>query len=689
MRRCQHCGAGVPNYAGFCGVCGQLVSMSEPAARERTLLGSQSVSPENMQTTLLPQAGSDDQTAMYTLEDEQTRITLLGAEEEKDDEDKRKRALLGLPLVGDAIAGQANPNVPMVQGTPQIMQTPTVTGTPSFGGGSPMAGEGAFPPGPVVLPAPQVFPQGGAYFPPPPSGLPHGSPGPHTPPVHGPHQPPQTPGCMVWLLVIVVVVVIILSGVFGVGLTILAPALSLEGNASVATGDTLHLHGAHFIPGDSVTCILDGSITLTAALPASHISPVSGTLLLMQQSRVTGQVARTEGTAAKTITVSGDGTFAVSFVVGPDWKMGQHTIRATEAFSPRSATTTFTVTGDAQPTSTATAGITPTATATTTPSPTATPQTKPGLIAVTPNNITFGPISEGYTQPASTQVLLNTTGTGPLNWTATWDTVQASWLKLNIQSGQVQEPGSQTIIVSAVVGTLKAGTYNATILFSSDGQNGQNLSLPVSLTVQAGCVKATPTALNFTTTIGTSNPASQTVTLNNCGAIGNWSATTTGGAWLLISPAGGNLNSGANQRVIVSASLANVAKAGTYNGLVLFKDGATQVTVNVTFNVLPPPTLGINMTSITLSQCTFVKTVYQCKTIILNNSKAAITNLNWTATASGIVSVTVTPAAGTLQPGQTAPVEVDIARVGCDPGVSIGTVTFTGPANTITVALSC
>jgi hypothetical protein len=701
MRICQHCGAGVPNYAGFCGECGQLVSIGEPATREQTVWGSHSVSPDTAQTTFIT---NNNKGTGYALEDEDTGKN--PALKNVDEDEERRRSILAdfnLPLLADAISGQATANVPMVQGTPQIMGAPTVTGTPSFGGWPPSAGE-AGAANPLVLPAPGPqaftgsFAHGGSPFNGPPTGLPHG---PHPPPIHGPNKPqPQNSGCMVWLVVIIIIPLIILVSIISIGLTILAPTLSLDGTASVGIGDTLHLHGGHFIPGNSVTCILDGSIPLTssATQPTHDGEPtqLADALVLVQQANTTEQAVQTQAASAQTtIKVGSDGTFSVSFVVGQDWTAGTHTIRATEAFSPRSATTTFTVTGNTQPTSTATVGTTSTATTTPTTTPTITPspttQTKPGLIAITPNIITFGPISTGYTQPTSTQVLLNTTGTGLVNWTATWDSAQAAWLHLNIQSGQIQEPNDQAIIMSAAVGNLQAGTYNATILFSSDGQNGQNLSLPVSLTVQAGCVKAAPTTLNFTTTIGTSNPASQTLTLNNCGAIGNWAATTTGGTWLLISPAGGNLNKGASQSVIVSAVLANVRSgAGTYQGQILFQDGPTQAVVNITFTVLPPPTLGINITSFSIQrQCTFVRTVWQCNLITLNNSQAATTSINWTAAGTGRVAIKVTPAAGTLQPGQTAPVEVVVPRVGCDIGISLGTVTFNGPANTISVAVTC
>ncbi len=706
MRVCQHCGARVPNYAGFCGGCGKLVSIDELATHEQTVWTAPPPTPDQTQITVITEAGSGNKEIGYAIEDEDTGKNPAIGNTEEDEEERRRNVLMdfGLPLLADGIAGHPTLNVPTVQGTPQIMGAPTISGTPSIGGRLPSAaGEGAGA-NPLVLPAPEQVFTGplthGSPFNNPPGWPPQGVNTPYPPPgTNKPNPPqgtnkpnPQSSGCMVWLLAAIIVPVIILLSIIGVGLTLLAPTLSLDGSTSVTQGGTLHLHGGHFIPGNSVTCMLDGSIPLTesgATHPVSRAPHITGALLFSNYRNATGQARN--NSAQTTIIVAGDGTFSATFVVGPGWKAGQHTIRATEALSPRSATTTFTITGNVQPTSTATSGTTPTATKTAKATPSATPtQTKPGLNAITPNIITFGPISEGYTQPTSTQVTLSTLGTDALNWTATWDTVQAPWLRLNTQSGQIQEPNDQALIVSAVVGTLEAGTYNATILFSSDGKNGQNLSLPVSLTVQAGCLKVTPATLNFTASMGGNNPAAQTLTLNNCGAVGNWSESTTGGAWLLVSPAGGNLNKGANQSIIVSATLANM-KAGTYQGQIVFKNGAAQAVVNVIFTVIPLPTLGINTTSFSIfQQCTFSQALlmWQCNVIVLNSSKSAQSNLNWTATSSSAIII-VKPASGTLRPGQTAAIEVDAARTACGNTATAGTITFNGPANSVTVTLTC
>ncbi len=601
-------------------------------------------------------------------------------EVEEDKEEKRRLALVNfsLPLLGDPMTPTAN--LPIAQGTPQVAGAPTAGGTP------PVVNN--FPPafGQLVLPDPKplVRPPG-IYS----KRLPH-RPGPHLP-----NKPQPAPGCATWLIIVLIIPFVILASIIGIGLTILAPSLSMEGGADVSAGGSLHLHGSHFIPGNAVTCTLDGSTILTntsAARPTTNTAasgPASSWALAIQNEQA--PQAPKQASGATTIIVNGDGTFSATFTVEQGWSAGQHTIRATEALSPRSASVTFTMLGAGQ---TVTPGATVTASASVTPSTTPTTQAGTGFSAVNPGTVTFGPISQGYNQAVTQQATLSTTGTDLLNWTATWDKTQAPWLQLTPQSGQIQEPGTQSIAVGALAGTLQPGTYNATITFSSNAQNEQNVTLNVALTVQTGCVTVTPTTLNFTGTVGANDPPGQTVTLNNCGGRGNWSATSSGGAWLAVTPTSGSLNAGATQGVVVSTSIAKAgSKAGTYQGQVQFTNGTAHATVGVTFTVQPapvPPTLSVNATHLTTSKnCKMQETtvVFWLCPVTLSSSANATSNLNWTSTSGGTIpGITIQPASGTLTPGQAATVDIDLPRFPC---TETGTATFSGPANRVSVTVGC
>ncbi len=577
MRTCQFCAAQIPANAEFCGSCGQLAQsaagmthVSRPMQRV-VLEGEQRLNTQNDAPTALTE-WSEQREALINVR----TGPIKNMEDEEDEEEKRRRLALvnfSLPLLADVGQDVPTANLPTAQGTPQATGAPTAAGTPPVVVNNPPMTPPITPPmappaTPLVLPPPQipVRPPGGIYG----TRLPR-RPGPT---LSGKPQPQPIPGCATWLIIVIVVTLVILASIIGAGLTILAPALSMEGSADVTPGGTLHLHGSHFIPGNPVTCTLDGSTVLpfaTTAQPTTDAATGAASWALAIQNASTLQMTR-QATSNTTISVNGDGTFNASFTVEQSWGMGQHTIQATEALSPRSASVAFTVTGAGQQTVTPDATATATTSATTTPTvtPTTTPTTT-GLNAISPETIALGPIGEGDNQTVTSQTTLSAGGSDLVNWTATWDKTQAPWLQLNPQSGQIQAPGTQNITVGALAGTLQAGTYNATVTFSNNAQSGQSATLNVSLTVQAGCITVTPTTLNFAGTVNANDPPSQTISLNNCGTRGNWSATGSGAPWLNVTPTNGSLNAGATQNVVVSTSIAAAgSKAGTYQSQILF-----------------------------------------------------------------------------------------------------------------------
>ncbi len=696
MRTCQFCAAQIPDNAEFCGSCGQLAQnaagmthVSRPMQRV-VLADEQTLNTQNAAPTALTE-WSEQREAFINAR----TGPIKDEEDEEDEEEKRRRLALvnfSLPLLADSGRDVPTANLPTAQGTPQATGAPMTAGTPPVvANNPPMTPPMAPPATPLVLPPPQipVRPPGGIYG----TRLPR-RPGPT---LSGKPQPQPTPGCATWLIIVIVVTLVILASIIGVGLTILAPALSMEGSADVTPGGTLHLHGSHFIPGNSVTCTLDGSTVLpfaTTVQPTTDAATGAASWALAIQNASTSQ-ATSRATGNTTINVNGDGTFDASFNVEQSWGTGQHTIQATEVLSPRSASVTFTVSGAGQQTVTPGATVTATTSATTTPSatPTTTP-TNTGLSAINPATVTLGPIGEGNNQAVTSQTTLSAGGSDLINWTATWDKTQAPWLQLNPQSGQIQAPGTQNITVGALAGTLQAGIYNATVTFSNNAQSGQSVTLNVSLTVQAGCITVTPTTLNFTGTVNANDPPSQTIALNNCGMRGNWSVTGSGAPWLNVTPTNGNLNAGATQNVVVSTSIAATgSKAGTYQSQIQFTNGTARATVAVTFVVKAAPVpamLSASATALTTRlNCKLQEgangVLWHCP-ITLSSSANATSNLNWTSTSSGITGIIIQPASGTLTPGQSAAVEINIPRFPCD---EKGTTTFFGPANNVTVTVGC
>jgi hypothetical protein len=482
---------------------------------------------------------------------------------------------------------------------------------------------------------------------------------------------------------------LIILSFLGLGLTVLAPGLSLSGSTNVVQGGTFTLHGNHFIPGRSVTLTLDDTIPLDFSsrnLPEQSAFTENTAMQILSMDT---QQAKQLPLSNNTVSVGGDGTFAVTLTANPDWAIGEHTIKASETLTHRSADLVFTIylAGTTPtPSTTGTASASPSVSAT--PSPTAT-TIIPGLSCVNPSSLSLGPVSQGYNQPVSAQVTLCTTGTGTVNWTATWDQNAAPWLQLDHTSGQISAPGQAQVNVSALASNLTPGSYSVTLTFTSQPDNTTK-SLPISLTVQAGCAIGNPNRLSYSGVASVSDPVAQTVTITNCGPTGTWSASTqtnTGANWLFASPTANSLNAGATINVTITASnLKAQLAAGTYTGSVIFKIGSGTFTVNVTLTVMPAPTLSGTPTLILANrQCKPEQTggLWVCSVLLINNSNTV--SLNWSA-ASGIKGINFKPSSGTLPPGQSISVQINVPVSDCP---TKGILTFTGPANTVTVEWYC
>ena len=602
-----------------------------------------------------------------------------------------------LPLLGmGLLISNMQPNagsVPIVQGSPQSSGVPSVTGI----SGTPMLhkpAQSGFPAtfySSPTIQAPPMQPSSPHYAP-------------QTPPAHPivpskPKSPPPQPGgCAPLWLIALFAIIFILSGIITLGLTVLTPSLSmLSGSSTVAIGNSFHLHGSSFIPGSSVTLTLDSTTPLyythsERATPFSQtfqrIEPVVGMdLQRFQPLQPTS--------ATNIVSVGLDGSFTVAILIDSSWHIGQHTIRAAEKFTPRSATMTIIVQPAGTtptPVLTPSATVSPTSTATPSPTASASPTTAE-LSCVNPSTVSLGPVSEGYTQAVSTSVSLCTHGTGAVNWTATWNTNQDSWLQLDHTSGQIQAPASQKITLSALATNLKAGSYTATITFSN-ALRSTSETLQVTFSVQTGCIQVNPQRLSFSGIAGMMNPQPQTLAITNCGLAGTWTstiATSRGVNWLSADPTGNSLNSNASQSVTVTASiLKSQLGAGSYSGTITLSIGSNQVSVAVALIVQAAPKLVIvvpNPPSFNaFTQCSYNRSLngWLCVASISNSSSTM--SLNWLASSTGVPNILFKPSSGTLAPNGGTRVIIFVPSNNCQTPT---TLVFTGPANTQDIVWTC
>ena len=373
----------------------------------------------------------------------------------------------------------------------------------------------------------------------------------------------------------------------GIGLTVVSPTLSLSGGTDVALGDSLYLHGSGFIPLSGVVLTLDDTTPLYLTGSGSTMQASYSTHTPMSLEMLTAHLRQISST--NNIVIAGiDGSFKVTIMIDQSWHRGQHTISASGGIFPRSAAITINV---HQPVQLPRASSSPTDSlsgAPTTTTPTTTPS---GLSCINPTSITLGPVSEGYSQAVTTRVSLCTSGSDIVNWSASWNQNQASWLQLDHSSGDIQAPGQQQIKVSALAARLKPGSYSATVPFSSQ-QSSTAEALNVTFTVQAGCIHTSQQEYSFTGAAGVSDPQTQVLTVSNCGSVGSWStaiSTNNNVNWLSVIPISGTLNSRATQSVTISPSnLKTQLPAGAYGGRILFNIGSNQVIVYVTLIVTTP-----------------------------------------------------------------------------------------------------
>ncbi|HET9920939.1 MAG TPA: hypothetical protein VFQ30_13905 [Ktedonobacteraceae bacterium] len=720
MAICEYCGTDFPDAASFCGHCGRAPARTTgdnvPTSFSLSPFAASGAPSPDVATVLTasapdypPLAPVNRGRANPAFPDYYGSTLSASSLEEEEEEKRRRAALLGLGLVGGFAGDMQQGNVPVVQGTPQMGNVPSVQGAPSVGGAPTAQGFPGSPGTPFAPPAVGNFPPVEI---PPSAGFGSTAPQPPAHPTHPtsprPPHPNPAPGCAPLWLIIVAVIILIITSFITAFFTIFSPAISLSGSGDVPTGGTLHLYGSHFLPGGSVTLTLDGSTPLIISAVYSNSSLSMSNNVGMQAT--TGEVwtlanrMTQMSSTSSTIQVGGDGSFTAAIAVEASWKIGPHTIRASESHNPRSAELNFNVvTPGTTPTASPSSSPSPSATTTVTvtPSPSPSPSatvtattTTTGLSCINPNTVTLGPVSEGYNQTVSSVVTLCTSGSNVVNWTASWNQNAAPWLKLDRTSGQIQAPGQQQVTLSASASSLKVGNFSTTVTFS-DQQDNSSETATVNLTVQKGCVNAVPTSLSFSGEAGVSDPAKQTVSVTNCGSLAaTWSAsvaTDSGGNWLSISSNGGTLNSSAAQNVTVTASnLAAKLSAGTYTGHITFAVGSTQSTVQVTLTVQAAPTLVVESPSPPTfnadQSCSFNGNsgLWTCTASIANSSSSQ--SLNWTSSSSGISGIVFKPASGTLGPNQGTRVQIYVPSNNCQ---AQATLTFSGPANSDNITWYC
>lgn len=203
----------------------------------------------------------------------------------------------------------------------------------------------------------------------------------------------------------------------------------------------------------------------------------------------------------------------------------------------------------------------------------------PGLVS-----FSFAPSSGN---PPSKTLQIRAAGAGTLNWTLTKATSDnGNWLTASAASGTAPNTVTVGVTTANLPGAgLVAGTYTGELVFSSASGS---VSVPVSVTIGTS-VFTQPAPLNFSMTLGGSNPAPQTVSVAAVGAAIAFTGTAytgNGGAWFSISPKGSGCCS--TPTTVTATVSATTLPAGTYTGEMTFVQYFQQsqaMTVPVTLTI--------------------------------------------------------------------------------------------------------
>lgn len=376
-----------------------------------------------------------------------------------------------------------------------------------------------------------------------------------------------------------------------------SPALSESG--SVYPGGVIVLRGSRFLPGGTVTFVVDG-----APLGSLEQAPLALAMdTLYNSSQVASPTPSASQGANVSTVVKSDGTFEKSLVIPTSWTPGsRRTMQAVEQKNLVSAHATISLVVQQQPKQAPPPEPTPASTATATPDAvtptpdevTPTPTSEP-LPRVTPTSVEcihVNPASVSANQDAATgkipgqTVTLTNCGDGG-NWSAAVTTDDGgNWLAVDTDSGTLEKNGTSTVTIRAAQDSLSAGTYTGRVVFTL-GRSSASVRVTFHV-AQTACIQASPQSLSFSASATASSPISQTVTLTNCGGTGDWSATIAtddGAGWLSVSPTGpASLSGGTMQSLSVTTAGAGL-RAGTYTGHITFSLGTSSARVNVTLTV--------------------------------------------------------------------------------------------------------
>jgi hypothetical protein len=297
----------------------------------------------------------------------------------------------------------------------------------------------------------------------------------------------------------------------------------------------------------------------------------------------------------------------------------------------------------------------------------------PPEIGVSSTSLTFSG-KEGGSNPSSQIIRIKNNGGETLNYSITDD---ANWLSVNPTSGS--STGQEIAhTVSANIGNLSEGTYNATITITDANAVNSPQKVGVTLTLSKQTppqISVNPTSLTFSGKEGGSNPSSQSIRIKNSGGGSLDYSITDDANWLSVNPTSGSSTGGENTHTI-SVNTGGLSN-GTYSGTItISSSGASNssqtVKVALTISEKPPPVISVTPTSLTFSSKVGASDP-SSQSIKIRNSGEGTLNYSITDNANWL---SVSPTSGSSTGGENSHT-VSVSISGLNEGTHTGTITIT------------
>jgi uncharacterized protein (TIGR03437 family) len=152
------------------------------------------------------------------------------------------------------------------------------------------------------------------------------------------------------------------------------------------------------------------------------------------------------------------------------------------------------------------------------------------FIAPSPNVLNFKYQLGSTTLPQDQAVTVSSTGV-PLSFTTSVTQEGGNWLRVRT----INPTTTQPLVIGVETAGLPAGTYRGTVVLNNQGQAGTPPSISITLTVSNDPVLLLSVqSANFAYQVGKTAPNAVAVGVSSTGAPLNYSATASGGNWLVL-----------------------------------------------------------------------------------------------------------------------------------------------------------